>query len=213
METSMVTAAPATGHRIQTMERSSHDPARRILPDDGTERALLECVAAGDRRSFERLYRDYWPRLIRFLDQVMRQPQIVDDVLNETMLAVWQNAKGFKAQSRVSTWIFAIAYRKALKAAHTARRAAPRDDPLHDPHAPDDPERDAMRAQLQGQVRRALDVLSPEQRAVVELTYYHGCAYAEIAQIMECPVDTVKTRMFHARRKLRVAMESEEADE
>ncbi len=194
------------------MENSNQIPARKTLVADTDEHALLIRVAAGDRRAFERLYRDYWPRLTRFLDQVTRQPQVVDDVLNETMLVVWQSAGTFRAQSRVSTWIFAIAYRKALKAVSSVRRAEQPDE-LMDHHSPDDPERDAIRSQLRGQIRRALGTLSSEQRAVVELTYYHGCAYAEIAQIMECPVDTVKTRMFHARRKLRIAIEAEEVGE
>jgi len=177
---------------------------------DADECAVLARVAAGDRRAFDALYREYWPRLTRFLDQVMRQPGLAEDVLNETMLVVWRSAGTFKAQSRVSTWIFSIAYRKGLKALKQRRGSLQQIEMPFDARSQDDPERDAMRAQLQRQVRRALDVLSPEQRAVVELTYYHGYAYAEIAQVMECPVDTVKTRMFHARRKLRLAIEPDD---
>jgi RNA polymerase sigma-70 factor (ECF subfamily) len=185
-------------------------PERKPSSSEADECALLARVAAGDRRAFDVLYREYWPRLTRFLDQVTRRPHLVEEVLNDTMLVVWRSAGTFKAQSRVSTWIFAIAYRKALKALKHARDGGQQVDLLHELWAPDDPERDAIRAQLKGQVRRALDALSPEQRAVVELTYYHGCAYAEIAQILECPVDTVKTRMFHARRKLRLVFEAQE---
>ncbi len=177
---------------------------------DADECALLARIASGDRRAFDVLYRQYWPRLTRFIDQVMRNPNLVEEVLNETMLVVWRSAGTFKAQARVSTWIFAIAYRKSMKALKQVRGSLHPIDPLQEIWSEDDPERDAMRAQLRGQVRRALDALSAEQRAVVELTYYHGCAYAEIAQIMECPVDTVKTRMFHARRKLRLAIETED---
>ncbi len=180
------------------------------LPSDADERALLVRIADGDRRAFDRLYRNYWPRLTRFLDQVMRYPSLLEEVLNDTMLVVWRSAGTFKGQSRVSTWIFAIAYRLSLRALKHAAASVQPIDPLDELVSPDDPESDAVRAQVRRQVRRALDALSPEQRAVVELTYYHGYAYAEIAEILECPVDTVKTRMFHARRKLRVAIQAEE---
>jgi RNA polymerase sigma-70 factor (ECF subfamily) len=72
-----------------------------------------------------------------------------------------------------------------------------------------DPEHQMMRVQLQDMLGRALATLSAKQRAVVELTYYHGYAYAEVAQVLGCPVDTVKTRMFHARRKLRLLIEAQ----
>lgn len=177
---------------------------------DAEDRALLTRIAAKDRRAFDVLYRSYWPRLTRFLDQVMRRPHLVEDVLNETMLVVWRSAAAFKAQSLVSTWIFAIAYRKASRAIKQAREGPMQHGVLDELLADDDPERDAIRAQQARQIRRALEALSPEQRAVVELTYYHGCAYSEIAQILECPVDTVKTRMFHARRKLRLTIEAQD---
>jgi RNA polymerase sigma-70 factor (ECF subfamily) len=120
---------------------------------------------------------------------------------------VWRKAGTFEGKARVSTWVFAIAYRKALKA---LKRRAPFVDTTmtEEPPGPDDPERDAMQVQARSELRRALATLPPEQRAVVELTYYHDYAYPEIAQILGCPVDTVKTRMFHARRKLRLLIDA-----
>lgn len=189
------------------MEPFSHS-AISPYPSDTEDCTLLARIAAGDRHAFDTLYRGYWPRLTRFLDQIIRRPHLVEEVLNDTMLVVWHSAEAFKAQSRVSTWIFAIAYRKAMKALKRAKEDFLPTAAYDEPFADDDPERDAMRKQLQGQIRLALGALPIEQRAVVELTYYHGCPYAEIAQIMECPVDTVKTRMFHARRKLRLSIEA-----
>src|ERR1700746_2882967 len=80
------------------------------------EAVLLLRIAVGDREAFETLYRGYFPRLTRFLERVMRRPHTVEEVLNDTMLVVWRKAATFNAQSKVSTWIFSIAYRKALKA-------------------------------------------------------------------------------------------------
>src|SRR5208282_4557304 len=80
------------------------------------ELALLQRVAAGDRAAFESLYRCYFPRLTRFLGRVLQRPHTVEEVLNDAMLVVWRKAASFNGQSRISTWIFAIAYRRALKA-------------------------------------------------------------------------------------------------
>jgi len=173
---------------------------RKPAPAD--EAALLRHIAAGDRQAFEALYRCYFPRLTRFLERVMRRPHTVEEVLNDTMLVVWRKADTFNAQSKVSTWIFSIAYRKALKAIKR----------FDDPMEPDEerveltqpgPEGELMHRQRSALLQQQIARMSAEHRTVIELTYYHGCAYKEIAQIMGCPVDTVKTRMFHARRRLR----------
>ena len=89
------------------------------LPGDATERAevrLLGAIAAGERHAFEMLYRAYHPRLTRFLDRMTRRPALVEEVLDDTMLVVWRRADRYNGRSKVSTWIFAIAYRTALKA-------------------------------------------------------------------------------------------------
>lgn len=163
--------------------------------------ALLQRVAQADVQAFETLYRGYFPRLHRFLERVTHRVQLVEEILDDTMLVVWQKASSFNGESLVSTWIFSIAYRKALKA---LRRL---DEPVGegDESVAEDPEPDAalMHAELRERLVDAIGRMSPAHRAVVELTYYQGCAYSEIATIMDCPVDTVKTRMFHARRHLR----------
>jgi DNA-directed RNA polymerase specialized sigma24 family protein len=104
--------------------------------------------------------------------------QLIEEIVNDTMLVVWQKAHRFDGTSKVSTWIFAIAYRKACKAIKGL------DEP----------------------VGVALDDLPAAQRTVIQLTYHHDMGYADIAEIMDCPVNTVKTRMFHARRRLRLVL-------
>lgn len=178
------------------------------------EAGLLLRVARQDWRAFEQLYRAYYPRITRFLDKMLRHGNLVDEILDDTMLVVWQRANTFNGQSRVSTWIFAIAYHKALKALEREGRhggidGAPDDvetsQALTDEHdLAGQPDAQLMALQSRQMVDHLLMQLPAEQRAVIELTYYHGCAYKEIAAIAGCPVDTVKTRMFHARRKLRL---------
>jgi RNA polymerase sigma factor (sigma-70 family) len=168
-----------------------------------TERALLGRVAAGDRPAFEELYYLYHRRLVSFLFRLTRRPDLIEEILNDTMLVVWQKAGEFRNDSRPSTWIFGIAYRRTMKSLRRKDREQgelPQDMPAS---VNDGPELVVARKQIQTMLQEALDKLSAEQRAVVQLTYFHGYSYSEIATITGCPVNTVKTRMFHAIRRLK----------
>ncbi len=176
------------------------------------EVALLNRVAGKDRAAFETLYRGYYPRLRRFLERVTRRPQIVEEIVNDTMLVVWRKAPSYNLRSKVSTWIFGIAFRRALKALKRV------DDPLE--FEPDDspdtvgtgPEGAFLAYEARASLARAIGALSADHRAVIELTYFQGYSCAEIAEVMRCPVNTVKTRMFHARRRLRMLMQESSGD-
>lgn len=176
------------------------------------EDQLLARIVARDMDAFERLYRIYQPRLARFLTRILRRPQLVEEVLDDTMMVVWQSAGKFRGTSKLSTWIFAIAYRSASKA--RKRWPEPIDDQRPDSRVSQDPGPDMQLSEhrLHDALVSAMGELSPEQRAVVDLTYFHGFGYREIAQIADCPVDTVKTRMFHARRRLRRVLSGVAAD-
>jgi RNA polymerase sigma-70 factor (ECF subfamily) len=190
-------------NRPGIVRRQRAEAARAPASDD---RELIARVAARDLQAFERLYRLYQPRLTRFLTTLLRRPQLIEEVLDDTMMVVWQTADRFRGSSKLSTWIFAIAYRKAHKA--KARWPDPVEDPEFDTRVSEDPlpDEDLDQARLHDSLMKAMDRLSADHRAVVDLTYFHGMGYREIAEIVDCPVDTVKTRMFHARRRLRQAM-------
>lgn len=188
-------------------------PRTDSAPSGGLdERELLERVKAHDVDAFERLFRIYQPRLARFLINLVKRPQLVEEVLDDTMMVVWQTAGSFRGTSKLSTWVFAIAYRKALKA--RARWPDPLEDSSPDTRVSNDPAPDADldRSRVRDALVGAMDGLSAEQRAVVDLTYFHGLGYREIGEILNCPVDTVKTRMFHARRRLKQALSGTLAD-
>lgn len=183
-------------------------PASPPPADDEEDRRLVARVCRRDLPAFETLYRRYHPRLSRFLQRMLRPAHLVEEVLNDTLFVVWNQAERYNGTSKVSTWIFAIAYRKALKALD--RHDEPAEDPPEDADdartadAGERPEERLSHAQLHAALARALATLSPDQRAAVELTYFHGFSYPEIAAIVDCPTDTVKTRMFHARRRLKL---------
>jgi len=178
---------------------------------DALDIALMARVVARDLAAFETLYRIYDARLARFLGLMIARRTIVEEVLNDTMLVVWNRAATYNHQSKVSTWIFAIAYRTALKALHRHDEplADPTDEPLADQPGPEQRRSDG---ETRAALTHALDMLSSEHRSVLVLTYFHDLPYAEIAQIMSCPIDTVKTRVFHARRRLRALLSGELGD-
>ncbi len=190
-------------------ENAPATPAGAPLPE---EAELLRRIAIRDRGAFDVLYRAYFYRLGRFLEQITHRPYLTEEIINDTMVVVWRKAHTFNGTSRVSTWIFGIAWRTAMKA--LKRLGATAEITADETPAPaaEEPENAFIRREWRERIARALATLSAEHRAVVELTYYHGCAYREIAQIVGCPVDTVKTRMFHARRKLKELLGGEVED-
>jgi RNA polymerase sigma-70 factor (ECF subfamily) len=179
-------------------------PLRRIdragaPPDDAHDVALLARIAARDRAALEELYLRYHRRLARFLTRITRRYELAEEVINDTLWIVWQQAAGFRGASRVSTWIVGIAHRRALA---TLRHASVRPSVAIDDDARDgvDP---AVEVELRELLDRALAELPLEQRLAFELTIALGHSCEEVASITDCPVNTVKTRVFHARRKLR----------
>ena len=172
----------------------------QTLPDGGDpEVVLVARIATGDQQAFAEFYGLYRRRLARFLGRVITSSDTVDELINDVMYVVWQDAARFERRSKVSTWVFAIAWHKALRALERQQR----DKGLATPETDDLPAPERGALEDREWLRRGLDQLSADHRLVVELTFFAGCSYGEIAQIAGCPVNTVKTRMFHARRKLR----------
>ena len=189
--------------------RSTRSVASPPQPPAATvvdEVALIERVAGGDTRAFETLYRHYFPRLVRFIERMTRRPELVEEILNDTMFVVSTSAHKYNRSSKVSTWIFAIAYRKSLKALRDVDIPVESDESAEAIADPAEPRDEVVQAQLRRVLSEAVDALSANHRAVIELTYFHEIGYREIAQIMDCPVETVKTRMFHARRRLKALL-------
>ena len=161
-----------------------------------------------DDGAFESLYRDFYPRLYEFIVRILGRPDGVEETINDTMLVVWDKAHEFRGRSKVSTWIFGIAYKKALKRLKADKRRAEREiqrdveqEDLRDP------------ADIVGygraveHIRTAVGSLPAAQRSIVHLAFFYGYSYSEIAKIVGCPVNTVKTRMFYARERLRPALD------
>lgn len=171
---------------------------------------LMARVAAGDQQAFRTLFERHGERVFRYAHRLINEVSKAEEVTNDVMLEVWKNASRFEGRSRVSTWIIGIARNVALNAVRGKRLPTVAIDQVAEPidHATDrDPvSAEQQRAGISQLLRQALRDLSVEHRDVVELTFFHGFSYPEIAQIVGCPENTVKTRMFHAKRKLRRAL-------
>jgi RNA polymerase sigma-70 factor, ECF subfamily len=181
------------------------------LPDDGPalEGLWIAQVARGDRAAFEWLYGAYQRPLFRYFLHFVHMVEVAEELTDDVLVEVWKNAARFHGRSKPSVWVFGIAYHKAMDA---LRRRRP---PVVDLHAvenaPGDerlaPEAAALHESVRNDVALALATLSAEHRAVLVLTFGHGYGYAEIAQIVGCPVNTVKTRMFYAKKRLKETLE------
>jgi RNA polymerase sigma-70 factor, ECF subfamily len=162
--------------------------------------ALLAAIAAGDRRALEELYLSYHRRLARFLSRFTPRYENIEEIINDTFMVVWQSAKDFRSASQVSTWIIGIAYRTALKSFRRQKNHNVAHSLEDYPEQTIDPTIDT---EVHDWLKHGLSRLPIEQRLTLELAYHMGHSLEEIAQITQCPVGTVKARMFHAREKLR----------
>ena len=173
--------------------------------NEDDELSLISRVAVGDVEAFKTLHQDYQTRLFAYSMKMLGDVGSAEELCNDVMLDVWRQAGQFKGKSKLSTWIFGIARYKAL---NTLRRKGRRinvtlEQAAKTADARPDPEKTAERRDTREKLEAALRTLSQEHREVIESTFYHEFSYEEIAQIMKCPVGTVKTRMFYARHKLR----------
>ena len=183
-------------HRAAVTERPDRPQGR----DNARDLELLGRIARGDRPAFEAFYRDYHGRLTRFLSRLTSQRPLIEEVVNDTLWTVWRSATTFRGSSQVSTWVMGIAWRCGLKALRRSGAEVLEPAPEHAGSLVSQP---FVEHETRDWIRKGLRQLPAEQRAALELAYYFGHSLQEIAEIMGCPVGTVKGRLFHARIKLR----------
>lgn len=177
-----------------------------------TDQQLLERIADHeDKSALAELYDRYRHSLGSFLRRKIYQDKLVDEIYNDVMMTVWQKAGTFRGESKVSTWIFGVAYRICMSHArkemkHTKNKTDIEFDTLE--ARPEEIE-DSSTSDMIDQLRLATEKLSDNHRSVIELSYFQGHSMTEISEIVGCPVNTVKTRLFHAREKLKSSLSSQ----
>ncbi len=171
---------------------------KKVSAENEEELVLLKRVAAGDKTALTRLYLMYHARLFKFVYRLTRSYATADELVNDIMLVVWRKAGSFRGGSKVSTWIFGIAYRQTMRRVTRKQLQTSSQADIADVANDQD-----VTMELEDWVRQGLHALPAAQQLTVVLVYYLGLTYEETAEVTECPVNTVKTRMFHARRKLK----------
>lgn len=178
---------------------------------EGGEVDLLASAAMGHQPAFERLYGLYEKRVYHYVCTLVFDVTLAEEIVSDTMLAVWRGAGTFTGTSRVSTWIFGIARHKALDAIRRASRHHQREVELDGaadvPNSQGRPDEGVMRDELAAVTQRALAVLSREHQEILRLVFYEELPYEDISVLVGIPVNTVKTRVFYAKQRLKEQLE------
>ena len=185
------------------MKMVQNQAPRALSPaNDQTERELLERIAKSkDQAAFRTLYGNYHQRLSRLLTRMSVRREDIEEVVNDTFWVVWTKASEFRGASQLSTWIIGIAYRRALNALRRAKIRPVADHEFDEESVSvESTDEDENNQQW---ISMGLERLPVEQRMALELTYTLGHSCEEVAAILDCPVNTVKTRLFRARETLK----------
>jgi RNA polymerase sigma-70 factor (ECF subfamily) len=168
-----------------------------------SDEVLIARIAKGDKLAMRVLYGRHHVRVYRFGLRLVRDEQVAEDLINEVFLDVWRQAGRFEGRSAVSTWLLAITRFKALSVLRKRKDAELDEDAVAAVEDPsDDPEVSAQKKDTGKVLRQCLAALTPDHREIIDLVYYHEKSVEEVAEIVGIPENTVKTRMFYARKKL-----------
>ena len=191
-----------TGAARPLPARPPDDALAALLSDD------LVAVASGDRAAFARLFGHFAPRVKAYMLKLGLPAQRAEDLAQDTMLSVWRKASLYDpAKAEAATWVFTIARNLRIDALRRERHPEVSDDELLE-HEDDRPGADEL---LDGdrrarRLRSALAALTPEQAEVVQLSFFADLAHPAIAERLDVPLGTVKSRLRLAMLKIRKAL-------
>lgn len=187
------------------------DGARAGALDD---RDLIDRIAGGDRDALAALYARYGGALFAYLVRLVDDRSVAEEVLQDTLVAVWKSAGTFEGRSSVLTWLVGIARRQAHNAGR--RRSLPRADAAELETlaaAEPEPEDAALASANRDEIARALARLSPLHREAIVLAFVHGLSYEEMARTVGVPIGTIKSRLSNAKGALRAMLDHQEVEE
>jgi RNA polymerase sigma-70 factor (ECF subfamily) len=169
-----------------------------------SDESLIASIAKGDRDAMEVFYVRHKAKVLRCAMRFVRNPSAAEEVMSDVFQHVWRRAGDFKSRSQVSTWLLAIARNKALDV-RCQRSAEPLDQDFADTlvDTSDDPETTMHKKESYGFVRECLTHLSPAHRTIIDLIYLQEKPIGEVARLIKVPENTVKTRMFYARQRMK----------
>lgn len=190
------------------------EPRLRAVPSSGDPRSpdqLLVAVARGDREAYADLFDFVAPKVVGVARRVVRDPARSEEVAQEVLAEVWRNAPRFDPdRGSAMTWIMTIAHRRAVDCVRSVQASRDRDDRVGTRDGvvrPFDEVAEAVEVDDEHRrVRESLSILTDLQREVIELAYFGGHTYREVAELLDTPLGTVKTRMRDGLIRLRDAM-------
>ena len=188
---------------IYTQVISAASPARMLAAQDSSDEALVALIAQRDKRALQQLYSRHHVRIYRFALRFLNDEAAAEDIVSEVFIDVWRQAERFEGRSQVTTWLLAIARNKALSMLRRRSNEELDDEVaefIEDPS--DNPEVAMLKSQRASVLQDCLTQLSPAHREIVDLVYYHEKSVEEVAEIISVPANTVKTRMFYARKRI-----------
>lgn len=179
------------------------------------EKRLVQRILKGDRRAFEEFVDSYGARVHRLVRRYVDNPTDAEDVTQEIFCDLYRSIGKFRGESALGTWVYRVAVNHCLK---HCRRQRPGSVSLEEQEVCDsdwqvDPALSACKQELKDQLQVALNDLSPHHFDVVVLCEMHGMTYQECAQALDIPIGTVKSRLFHAFRRLRQSLSDYIKDE
>ena len=200
-----------------TNPASAKETARSATPAAPEEFVLVRSAQRGDLAAYDELVRRYQERIYATVYHMTSNHEDANDLAQDTFIKAFQALKSFKGGSSFYTWIYRIAVNKTinfLKQRKNRTHMSLNDLDFNAEHDPDllalvsdkTPRREAHLAELQQKLNAAMQKLSEPHRLVVTLHDVQGLAHEEIAQIMDCNVGTVRSRLFYARQQLQATM-------
>jgi RNA polymerase sigma-70 factor, ECF subfamily len=183
------------------------------MGDREADQALVERVQAGDKQAFGLLVTKYQRKLLRLVSRLVRDPAEAEDVAQETFIKAYRALPAFRGESAFYTWLYRIGVNTAKNWLVANGRRAPTTTDMDNTEAEnygegdllrdgDTPERLLMSKQIVDTVNSAMADLPEELRSAVTLREIEGLSYEEIAQVMDCPIGTVRSRIFRAREAI-----------
>lgn len=173
------------------------------MHDQADDRQLITRIAGHDQSALRALLGRHQLRVYRFVLRIVRREAVAEEVTNEVFLEVWRHAGNYEGRSSVGTWLLSVAHNRAVSALRKRREESWDEDAadaLEDEG--DNPEVSLQKVNKAEQMRQCIAGLSAEHRTIIDLVYYHEKSINEVSEILSIPLNTVKTRMFYARKKL-----------
>lgn len=172
--------------------------------DSGYDLLLLERIAGGDERALEKVFSRYGDRLYSYICGLIQDESTAQDILQETMITIWEKADSYRGEGRVIAWMFGIARNKAMRSFRKKKELSIDEQTANLPqNSGNGPEKSINVRQRNESLRAGLKTLSPKHREVLDLFFLHSMNLNEVAQICNIPIGTVKSRLNHARKDLK----------